>query len=304
MDFYININLKFFFVEMKRKSFVSVLLFLLISFLIPSSIFAQEIITITNISNEPKTISPDNDGTDDFTVITATVGINGFPSRHPLNADCSVSILDSNGLGIRNMSKKLTIENNSSVPLGAVWDGTNNAGEVVPNGRYFCRISVRIKKVMSEDEGAQIDVFVQQILSVSVNPDNWDIGQIDPGETVEMSHNEGITVNNDGNIKCTYSLNLINPTEWQASQTGPGNNIYVLNAAFASKPKKIIWAELYHALSIEPKLCTDSRFAADETGTDVPPGGNRFLWLEFKSPLSVSSEEKQEIIVIITANPE
>jgi hypothetical protein len=144
-------------------------------------------------------------------------------------------------------------------------------------------------------------VIIPATLSVTVSPDTWSIGQIEPGVVVTTNDGQKITVINDGNVSENYSLKLINPANWQASPIQVGPNEYVLNAAFASNLTAITWNEQNHALSTIDTLCSPTKFSADQAGINVGPGENRTLYLQFKAPQSTQAGEEQRIEVIITA---
>jgi len=146
-----------------------------------------------------------------------------------------------------------------------------------------------------------VGVSAAPVLSVSVSPDSWPIGAIDPGTTIVMSDSQKITVTNDGNANENYSLKLVNPAGWQDSQTAVDSNTYILNAAFSSNPANIGWNESNHALSETDTLCSSAKFAGDQTGVNVAASAGRTLWFQFKAPASTKVTSQQTIEVIVTA---
>jgi hypothetical protein len=286
------------------KTLFCVPLFGLILTINPASLFAASFITIENITDIPDSFSPDGDGIDDTVAISAVIGAFGFNSSKPLSAACAITITDSKGTAVDNLEKKITLSDNTRRPISFLWDGKNKRGKVVSNGIYQYAVSAKINKQLTTVPGGAISLFIPPVLSVSVSPCFWNVGQAGVNAVATMSKGQAITVTNDGKSVATYSLNLINPTGWQASQTGVGKDSYILNAAFSRNPRRIIWKEANHALSVVPMLCSYSRFAGDQTGVSVQPGLRRTLWLQFKSPSSTGIADAQEIKVIITASPE
>lgn len=138
-----------------------------------------------------------------------------------------------------------------------------------------------------------------QHLAVEISEESYDFGVVLLGSTTLSS--TGITVTNTGNVNETYSLNLTNPPGWTASQTGPGEEIYVLDAAFATSPGAITWSHTNHALSETSTICTSTKFAGDQTGVNVPPGETRTLWFRFLAPTSTTVTNQQSVQVTITA---
>ncbi len=269
-----------------------------------ASLFAAPLITIENITNVPNPFSPDADGADDFVIISAVVGASGFNSTKLLTAACSVAVTDINGNAVATISQKITLADNTKAAVSFQWDGKNKRGNVVGNGDYPYSITVTINKQAVTVTGGTITLFIPPVLSVSVSPGSWDIGQAEVNSIVTMSKSQGITVTNNGNSVTTYSLNLINPAGLEVSQISVGKDTYILNAAFSRDLRKINWSEDNHALSLVPVLCSDTQFAGDQTGVSVQPGTTRTLWLQFKSPSSITDNNKQEMEVVITASPE
>lgn len=138
-------------------------------------------------------------------------------------------------------------------------------------------------------------------LSVSVSPDFWNIGVVEVNSITMMGDAGKITVTNDGQVRTTYALSLVNPQGWTASQTEIGQNIYILNAAFSLEAESIVWNETNHALSTEQVRSTSTKFAGDQTGVDVAPNEERTLWLQFKAPSATVITTQQDIEVIINA---
>ena len=141
-------------------------------------------------------------------------------------------------------------------------------------------------------------------LGVNVSPDTWHIGNLSPYSVATMNQDEGVTVTNSGNAQQTYSLMVVSLAGWTASQDMTGSERYVLNASFSSSPDIIVWDEANHALSEEAQRATETKFAADQTGTNTAPGQKCMLWLQFKAPTATALNTEQHIEIIINAeNP-
>lgn len=152
----------------------------------------------------------------------------------------------------------------------------------------------------TDSASVTITVTILSSVSISINQSTLDLGPVGVNTTTVST--SGIVVTNDGSgINETYSLNLTNPSGWAASQTAPGSETYVLNAAFASASSAISWSEANHALSTTAAICTDVKFAGDQTGISVPYNATRPLWFQFKSPTSTAVTSAQSITVTITA---
>jgi len=138
-------------------------------------------------------------------------------------------------------------------------------------------------------------------LGVSVSPDSWQIGSIGPNSVATMQLGQQITVTNTGNDNLTYSLMLISPEGWTASQTAVAAEQYILNVCFSSEIETISWNDENHSLLEILQRCSEIKFAGDQNGVDIIPGQQRTLWMQFKAPLSTIIENEQVIEVIINA---
>jgi len=147
---------------------------------------------------------------------------------------------------------------------------------------------------------ATVYITVKPNLSIIVSPGTWDAGSTNISSVITMQESDKITVLNNGFSNASYSLKVANPN-WQASQTSPGFNTYVLNAGFSADIANISWNESDHALSASAVLCAAAKFAGDQTGVNVTPDAARTLWLQFKAPAATNVTAQQDIEVIISA---
>jgi len=145
-----------------------------------------------------------------------------------------------------------------------------------------------------------VKVTVTPSISVSVTEDALTLESVAAGSaTVSAS---AVTITNNGSgVDETYSLSLSNPSGWTASQTAPGVETYVLNAAFSNVVGGIIWSETNHALFTSAVVCSASKFAGDQTGVGVPYNATRKLWFQFKAPTATTVGIEQDIVVTVTA---
>ncbi|MBI4335064.1 MAG: hypothetical protein HY589_00235 [Candidatus Omnitrophica bacterium] len=147
-----------------------------------------------------------------------------------------------------------------------------------------------------------VKVKITAALSINIEDSTKlvDLAEITAGSTKVSAR--GILVRNDGSgVKETYSLSLGNPAGWTASQTAAGFNTYILNAAFASAADKVTWDNAKHALSTSSVASSDTKFAGDQTGRDVPYNETRTIWFQFVAPGATDVDAAQEIPVTITA---
>jgi hypothetical protein len=185
--------------------------------------------------------------------------------------------------------------------VSRVWDGRKAGGKVVSDGVYSYEFSAKAKKIEAQPQAGEVTVKTLRPLSVSVSPDYWHIGDALPSAIITMPEADKLAVTNDSLSAETYSLQVINPAGWQDSQDFIGPNTYILNAAFSSELDTIAWNETNHALSTIATPCTAVKFAGNQTGENIPAGGQRTLWLQFKAPISTTVAGEQEIKVIINA---
>jgi len=261
---------------------------------------AAPILKISDISEQPDTFSPNGDKLNDTVKISSRIQMSGFGASFKLLA-WTLTVRNSRGKTVKSFSHKQKVRDNTRITVSEIWNGKNSANNLVPDGKYYYTFTAEILRIKAIPQGGDVTVKTSPVLSVSVSPDIWDLGTVDPNNTITMKAADTITVLNDGVGKNTYSLCLINPLGWTASQSAAGKNIYILNAAFSTKIKRIIWKEKNLALSVNLVRSTFTKFSGDQTGVKVLPDITRTLWLQFKSPKSTSISEEQNIKVIINA---
>lgn len=257
-------------------------------------------VIIKDVSDLPDPFSPDSDGYKDTTTISATVHASGFNKSRPIT--WKITISDSTGKTIKKFSNIENAPANSSIKISQVWDGAGNyKKQQNKNGKYTYRIDARCFTTRAAPVSGDVAINLNPQLSVTVSPDYWNIGPVKVDSVTAMNELDKITVTNGSDCEVNYSLCLVNPPGWYASQTSPGHDTYVLNSAFSSRPDSIVWNETNHALLILPVTATSAQFAGDLTGTNVASGEKRPVWLQFKAPKTTSVTKEQDIEVIINA---
>jgi hypothetical protein len=152
----------------------------------------------------------------------------------------------------------------------------------------------------AQSDTLTVKVTVTPTLSVSITESELQLGSVAAAGTKLSA--TGVTVTNDGSgISETYSLSLANPTGWTASQSAAGVETYLLNAAFDADGNSITWNNTNQALSTTPVACSSTKFAADQTGLNVPYNATRKLWFQFKAPTATTVGTEQGIVVTVTA---
>lgn len=149
---------------------------------------------------------------------------------------------------------------------------------------------------------------IPKVLSISVNPNLWDIGLTEVRRVITMTRQNKITVTNDGTGPETLELKLINPGGWSASNT-TGSETYVLSALFCNS-NDVPGVDYFSqdaisedVLTTEFKKATDAIFGYAQStanGVAVLSGGMRSLYLQFKSPTITNKKEEQNISVIVS----
>jgi hypothetical protein len=160
-------------------------------------------------------------------------------------------------------------------------------------------LGLAVSAQAAESDSVAVKVTILSSLSVDITETELNLGSVNVGSTTVSS--TGVTVTNTGSgIAETYSLSLVNPSDWTASQTAAGVETYVLNAAFDSDGS-LTWDVTNHALSTTPLACTTTQFAGDQTGVSVPYNETRTLWFQFLAPTATSVTTEQSITVTVTA---
>jgi len=149
---------------------------------------------------------------------------------------------------------------------------------------------------------------IRQILSISINPNFWNIGATEVNKVITMAQANKIAVTNNGNGPETLTLGLVNPSGWTAA-TVVGNEKYVLSGLFCNIsdiPQQGDFNEDTSAEDVifpQPQKATTSIFGyrrSTANGTAIAANTTRALYLQFKSPAITSKKDEQDISVIIS----
>ena len=138
------------------KTFIFVAFLLLFSF--PSNVFAAPNVTIDSFSDTPDPFSPNSDGFDDETTISAAISASGFRNNHPLRLIWAITIKDDQGRLVNRFRGRETIKNNQQIDISQVWDGRNRRKDYVENGTYTYQIDARIGGQKADSVIGQITV--------------------------------------------------------------------------------------------------------------------------------------------------
>ncbi len=151
----------------------------------------------------------------------------------------------------------------------------------------------------AESGTVTVRVTVTPSLSITINPTQVTLNPVPTGGSV-TSTTAVVVTNTSSGVPETLLLNLANPSGWSAG-TAPGVGTFVLNGAFDADGAGIVWDPTKHATSTQPVRADAIRFAGDQTGANIPAGGTKSLWFQFRAPTQTSVTTQQEISVTITA---
>jgi len=147
-----------------------------------------------------------------------------------------------------------------------------------------------------------VSIF-KEIIGVDFIATEYNFGTVKAGST-NVSSGVASIISNSGTCAERYSFKITDPPGWTSSTNAPGPDIFVLNGALSTNVTGITWNVANHAFSTTPQVCTDTKFAGDETGVAVPAGALRHLWLQFLAPTSSSVFTPQTIPITVSAEAE
>ena len=145
-----------------------------------------------------------------------------------------------------------------------------------------------------------VTVSIAQEASISVTGGSVDFGAMKIGGS-SVSTLAVIVQNNGLGGNQTYSLSLINPSDWTAVTTVPGVDQYRLSSAFDATGT-VTWNPTNHALSASSQASTATKFAGSETGIAVPFNAARHLYLKLETPSATSSSGSKTMQILVTAS--
>jgi len=150
-------------------------------------------------------------------------------------------------------------------------------------------------------------------LSVWVSPDYWHMGTVQSGSVNTMIAGDKLTVQNDGTITETFTLEVTDTGAiWFAATTEDGNtdDTFVMSGLFTSVDDTIGAVDFNEGTDddvIRPdysKAATAVLFGcANSTagGFAVPATESRSLWLQFKAPTSTTTFQQQSTVIMVGA---
>ncbi|NQT07432.1 MAG: hypothetical protein HQ575_07835 [Candidatus Omnitrophica bacterium] len=201
-----------------------------------------------------------------------------------------------------------------------------NVPRLVPSGGQSSSVNYMIKNAVigrpfggsSESNNFKIyaDYFydIIQRLSISLNPLSWQLKSI-PGESFKVSlPDERIVLKNDGNVRETISIQVIDSAgTWMAGANIGENtlNRYLMSAILTDTDVLAIEPEHFNETGAEdlmlestPQLATDIKYASTisvKNGVSIAPNEERYLWLKFDAPAADTTNEQHDIWVIVGA---
>ena len=144
---------------MNHKNLISLtIISFLFIFLLSPFANAASLLIIKSISESPDPFSPNADGIEDETTISATISASGFKDNKPLKLIWKIAIRDSKNRVIKTLSEHIDIQNDSQITVSGVWNGRNRKGKLVANGIYAYRIDARIKGRKTQPAFGEITV--------------------------------------------------------------------------------------------------------------------------------------------------
>ncbi|MBL7157327.1 MAG: hypothetical protein ISS92_04080 [Candidatus Omnitrophica bacterium] len=162
--------------------------------------------------------------------------------------------------------------------------------------------------------GFLLDERFTQRLSISLNPTSWVLNSVTPGTSKITSSDEKIIVLNDGNVKASYSLQVIDSAgTWRASDTVGGNDVnkYVMSGILTDVSVSGVDETYFNEMGSEDlisediaQLSTSIKFASTysaKNGVEIVPHEERTLWLKFEAPKADTTGEQHDIWLIVGA---
>ena len=155
-----------------------------------------------------------------------------------------------------------------------------------------------------------------RIKSLSVNLPGataWSLGDID---TSTVSISPAITVENNGNVNETFTLQITDDGSWTAATTanGAGSEIFVMSGIFTQTGISTPADANFNTGTNDDVILSSSAKTASVTdfanstfsipnGLSVPAAEQRTLWLQFKAPTSTAVTTLQTIQITVGVTP-
>ena len=164
--------------------------------LLPSLTNAAPVLTIQDLSDSPDPFSPNADGIDDTTTISATISASGFRTRGSLELTWEVIIRDSEGMRVNKFVYHQKIKNNTQISVSQPWDGRDMTKTTVVNGTYTYQIKAKVNETHAEPKSGEVTV----ILSPS-SPQFSPVDIITPQDGAYLRSQVSVEVAYQGGVK-------------------------------------------------------------------------------------------------------
>jgi hypothetical protein len=140
------------------------------------------------------------------------------------------------------------------------------------------------------------------IMGVSMGPKDFNLGSVSPQGTLAAS--APMVIENTGNVLSRYALacSVSSPGGWTPGASAPTAKNFILNGQFSgSAPAS--FDPVNQAILLTPATSGAVRFAGNQRGDNVGPGDTRQLWLQFRAPQIVDTNDtrQQTITLSVTA---
>ncbi len=140
----------------------------------------------------------------------------------------------------------------------------------------------------------------EPILCISIDTDTWDLDSVDILEAISMMSGEQITVNNCGNCHENYGLvfNNSSPLSWDIGYS-PESDRFVIRAKITEETIAPVGYD--HSRDYIKDIVTWAHGVSFGTdGFAVPPGQDRYLWLQFVAPDFSDEYGENQLSIILS----
>lgn len=144
------------------------------------------------------------------------------------------------------------------------------------------------------------------VLSVSVSPNTWPLGIVSPGQIIQTTEANDITVTNTGSLNETFTLNItLGGSSWLPGLRAEVDR-YVMWGLFcgADAPSSSLFLDDDIILAGFATKATDYVFgdsSLSKNGVNVAPSDTRDLWFKFQTPTETVDKSEQSIKVTVGA---
>lgn len=136
-------------------------------------------------------------------------------------------------------------------------------------------------------------------LSITVYPDNWNVGMMEVGESKTMTPSELIQITNNGNVHLNLGLQYIgaDSTAWNIA-TVAGANRFCLSARFESDDiPPVVFDPVADVIFDDPRWATEDLLGSE--GLDIGLLEDCNLWFRFVAPIRSSTYGANNLTLLI-----